>query len=249
MATKKTTTPKAVKPKVEKKAKKAVATGSLEAAIYSISGKETGKISLSESFFGLPWNADFIHQVITSMQSNARQGSAHAKNRSEVRGGGKKPWRQKGTGRARHGSSRSPIWVGGGTTHGPRNDKNYDRKINKIMKAKAVSMILSKKLKEGEVIFVDTLSMKEPKTKEAVAVLKGISSVKGFESLSTKRKNAALIGIPEASGAIHKSFRNIGSIAIDEVRNWSPVDLMNHKYAVIVNPEASVKTLETRLSK
>ena len=241
MATKKT-----VK-KVEKKEKKVSVAGPMEAVIYSVTGKETGKISLSESLFGTPWNADFMHQIITSMQSNARQGAAHAKTRAEVRGGGKKPWQQKGTGRARHGSSRSPIWVGGGTTHGPRNDKNYDRKINKSMKAKAVSMILSRKLKEGEVIFVDTLSMKEPKTKEAIAAIKGIASIKGFETLATKRKNAALIGISEASSAVHKSFRNIGSIAIDEIRNWNPIDLMNHKYAVIVNPEVSVKTLVTKL--
>jgi large subunit ribosomal protein L4 len=249
MATKKTTkTVKAAAPKKEKKEKKVVAAGSMEAVIYSTGGKETGKISLPESVFATPWNADFMHQVITSMQSNARQGSAHAKTRSEVRGGGKKPWQQKGTGRARHGSSRSPIWIGGGTTHGPRNDKNYDRKINKSMKAKAVSMILSRKLKEGELIFVDTFSMKEPKTKEAIAMIKGIASVKGFETLGTKRKNAAVIGISEASSAIHKSFRNIGSVAIDEIRNWNPLDLMNHKYAVIVNPEVSVKTLETKLA-
>ncbi len=244
MATKKTTT-KAEK--TEKKAKKAVEAGSLEAVMYTAAGKEAGKIALPESFFATPWNADFMHQIITSMQSNARQGGAHAKTRAEVRGGGKKPWQQKGTGRARHGSSRSPIWVGGGTTHGPRNDKNYDRKVNKVMKAKAVSMILTKKFKDGEVIFVDALSMKEPKTKDAIAAIKGIASVKGFETLGTKRKNAAVIGLSEASSAIHKSFRNIGSVIIDEIRNWNPIDLMNHKYAVIVNPEASLKTLEAKL--
>jgi large subunit ribosomal protein L4 len=232
-----------------KKEKKVASTGSLEAVVYSTSGKETGKIELPESFFGLSWNADFMHQIITSMQSNARQGSAHAKTRAEVRGGGKKPWQQKGTGRARHGSSRSPIWIGGGTTHGPRNDKNYDKKINKTMKAKAISMILSRKLKDGEVIFVDSLSIKEPKTKDAMSAIRGISSVKGFEMLANKRKNAAIIGIPESSPAIHKSFRNIGSVAIDEIRNWNPIDLMNHKYAVIVNPEISVKTLQTKLAK
>lgn len=230
-----------------KKEKKVAPSGSLDAVVYSVAGKETGKISLSESFFATPWNADFMHQIITSMQSNARQGAAHAKTRSEVRGGGKKPWKQKGTGRARHGSTRSPIWVGGGTTHGPRNDKNYAKKISKSMRVKAISMVLSRKLKDGEIIFVDSLSIKAPKTQEAVSFLKGISSIKGFEMLSSKRKNAALIGIPEASAVIHKSFRNIGSVAIDEVRNWNPVDLMNNKYAVIINPEVSVKTLTAKL--
>lgn len=232
-----------------KKEKKVAASGSFEATVYSTSGKETGKISLPESFFGTAWNADFMHQIITSMLANARQGAAHAKTRAEVRGGGKKPWKQKGTGRARHGSSRSPIWVGGGTTHGPRNTKSYEKKISKSMRVKAVSMMLSQKLRDGEILFVDSLSMKEPKTQEAIKIIKNISSVKGFEMLATKRKNAALIGIPEASAAIHKSFRNIGSIAIDEVRNWNPVDIMHHKYAVIVSPEASVKTLTSKLSK
>jgi len=95
----------------------------MDATIYNKEGKSAGKIALSEKAFGLSWNADLVHQVMVSMMSNARQPIAHTKTRGEVRGGGKKPWRQKGTGRARHGSTRSPLWVGGGVAHGPRNDK------------------------------------------------------------------------------------------------------------------------------
>src|SRR3954467_5139183 len=109
----------------------------MESTVYNQKGKEVGKIQLAEQIFGLKWNADLVHQVVTSMESSARTNVAHTKNRGEVSGGGKKPWQQKGTGRARHGSIRSPIWVGGGVTHGPRKDKDYDRKINKKMKAKA----------------------------------------------------------------------------------------------------------------
>src|SRR4029078_6219347 len=98
--------------------------------------------------FGLPWNADLVHQVISSLKTDARKPVAHTKTRGSVRGGGKKPWQQKGTGRARHGSIRSPLWVGGGVAHGPRNDKNFDRKVNKKMKAKALYTILSKKFKD-----------------------------------------------------------------------------------------------------
>ena len=103
----------------------------LKNPVYNISGKEVSNVSLPEAIWGVPWNADLVHQVVIGMQANTRTGLANAKMRGEVSGGGKKPWRQKGTGRARHGSTRSPIWKGGGVSHGPRSDKNYDQKINK----------------------------------------------------------------------------------------------------------------------
>src|SRR3972149_5550000 len=139
----------------------------MEEKLYNQEGKEVGKLELPEYVFNLPWNADLVHQVSVSMMANIRMPLAHAKTRGEVRGGGKKPWRQKGTGRARHGSSRSPIWVGGGVTHGPRNDKIFDKKVNKKMKAKALYTILSAKYKKGEVLFVDDLSLRAIKTKDA----------------------------------------------------------------------------------
>ena len=160
----------------------------MDATIYNLKGKEAGTISLPESVFGLKWNADLVHQVVTSMESTARSTVAHTKNRGEVRGGGKKPWQQKGTGRARHGSIRSPIWVGGGVTHGPRNEKVFDRKVNKKMKAKALYTILSAKYKKGEVLFVDDLSLRAIKTKDARDTLASLSKVKGYTDILNKRK-------------------------------------------------------------
>ena len=118
------------------KNKKAIV--SLDAEVYSKDGKKVSDFSLPSEVFGLNWNADLVHQVITSLQTAARHPYAHAKTRGEVSGGGKKPWKQKGTGRARHGSTRSPIWVGGGVAHGPNKEKNFDRKVNKKTKNTAI---------------------------------------------------------------------------------------------------------------
>ena len=103
----------------------------MKSDVYTTKGTKASAIELDEIVFGAPYNKDLVYQVVVAMQSNARQGSAHTKNRGEVRGGGIKPWRQKGTGRARHGSRRSPLWVGGGVTFGPRNDKDYSKKTNR----------------------------------------------------------------------------------------------------------------------
>ncbi len=250
--TKKTTTKSASKTekveKVEKapKVTKPKAEVNLEANVFDMEGKSAGNITLPESIFGLSWNADLVHQVVTSMMTDAREPIAHAKMRGEVAGTGKKPWQQKGTGRARHGSRRSPIWVGGGTTHGPRNDKNYARKVNKKMKTKALFTLLSKKLKDGEVVFIKSLDLAEPKANNARSVLSRVAEGTKNPMLLKKVKNAAIISLPEISTNTKLGFQNFGNIEVVETRNLNPLTLINYKYIVIVSPEASLVTLGSR---
>ncbi|MBX4200384.1 50S ribosomal protein L4 [Candidatus Parcubacteria bacterium] len=215
----------------------------MEAAVYDIQGKKKSMVKLPEDVFGLSWNADLVTQVANSLASSKRTPVAHTKNRGEVRGGGKKPWQQKGTGRARHGSTRSPIWVGGGVTHGPRNEKNYERKVSKKMKAKALYTILSKKYKEGEILFVDSLGLKEAKTREAVKALSTLSSVKGFERLLSKKNNSAVIALADKNRETQRSFKNLSNLEVLEARNLHPLTLLAHKFVVIENPEVSLKAL------
>lgn len=234
---------------VKKSAPKAKSVSTaLEVSVLDAKGKEKGKVKLPESIFGVRWNGDMVHQVVVSLLANARLPYAHTKDRSEVRGGGAKPWRQKGTGRARHGSRRSPIWIGGGVTFGPRKERNYSKKVNRKMRTKALITILSRKLKEGELIFVDDISIKEPKTKEASQILTSLAKVKGNEALTAKKKNAALILLPARDINTAKSFRNLPSVYVEETRNMNPVNLLTYKFIVIAKPDEAIKFLEGKLT-
>lgn len=213
----------------------------MESIVYNQNGKEVGKVALPEAVFGVKWNADLVHQVATSMTSSARAGTAHTKTRGEVRGGGKKPWRQKGTGRARHGSIRSPIWIGGGVAHGPRSDKNYARKVNKKMRHAALASVLSTKYRDGEILFLDFLAIPEIKTREARVIISNLSRIKSLETLEKKKTNAAYFLLPRKEPVIEKSFRNIGSVEVGEARNLNVADALKYKYVVIVSPEESLK--------
>jgi large subunit ribosomal protein L4 len=217
-----------------------------EATIYNQKGTSIGTIALPAKVFGAKWRADLVHQVVEGMRSNKRAGTADTKDRGEVRGGGKKPWKQKGTGRARHGSSRSPIWVGGGVTHGPLSDKNYKRKISKKMRVQALFSVLSKKMKDGEILFVDSLSLPEAKTKKAVEVMKNLSKASGFKPLAGSKKPRVLIALYGRSEKTEKSFRNLPQLEIVFLKNLNPLDVLKYQYLLIENPEESVKFLESR---
>jgi large subunit ribosomal protein L4 len=221
----------------------------METEVYNQKGKSVGKLALPETIFGVKWNGDLVHQVVTAMQANARTPVAHTKDRSDVRGGGRKPWKQKGTGRARHGSSRSPIWKGGGVTHGPRNDKSYEQKINKKMRIKALFTVLSSKFKKGQIIFVEELSLKNIKTKDAVSVIESLSTIKGFEKITGGKNPNLYITTPAKSDTLKKSFANIKTVEIDEIKNINPVDLMTFKYIIMAQPKESIAFLGGKIEK
>ncbi len=216
-----------------------------QATIYNFEGKEVGQAELPEKIFGVKWNDDLVYQATISLQANLRRPIADTKDRSEVRGGGKKPYRQKGTGRARHGSSRSPIWRGGGVTHGPLTDKNYHQKVNKKAKAKAFLTVLSRKLADQEILFVQDLPLAQAKTKQAQVYLNNFAKA-GFTKINYKKGKRALLAWPQTNEIAGRSFRNISSAQVADLHNLNVLDLLNYKYLVIIDPVKSLTVLEAR---
>jgi large subunit ribosomal protein L4 len=229
--------------------KEATAPKRLEAKVYNMEGKEVDRIALPERIFNVRWNPDLVHQVAVAQSANARGPVAHTKGRGDVRGGGRKPWRQKGTGRARHGSIRSPLWRGGGVTFGPTKERNFERKVNKKMRRKALFSSLSKKLEDNELLFIDDVCFESPSAKEGKKVLKNLSAIKGFEAILSKRKNSAIIGLPERHMPTERSFSNFGNIAVEEWRNLNPVKILSSKYLVISHPKEAISFFERKAAK
>ena len=165
--------------------------------VVDIKGKKVSTLDLADSIFAVELNEVLVHTVIVNYLANQRQGTQSTKTRSEVRGGGKKPWKQKGTGRARHGSTRSPIWIKGGIALGPK-PRSYKYRINKKEKQNAFKMVLSSKLAEGKLIVVDKLDLKEAKTKNMKEVLSNI-----------KAEGKTLVLLPEQNETIFRAGRNL----------------------------------------
>src|SRR3989344_1027343 len=212
----------------------------MEVKVYSQEGREVKALKVSERLFGSPWKPQFVHQVWLMEEAGRRRGTAHTKDRSEVSGGGRKPWRQKGKGRARHGSIRSPLWIGGGVTHGPRTAKVYARKINKKARRKALLTVLAQKLRYREILFLEDLKVPEAKTKKGLEILKKLSKISGFEKVDPKA--STLVVLPRKDEAVWRAFRNIGHISLSEARNLNIADLLSHKFLIF--PEEVHRVLE-----
>lgn len=204
----------------------------MKVPVYNLAGDKTGEVTLPASVFGLAWNADLVHQVLRAHTANERQVVAHTKDRSEVRGGGVKPWRQKGTGRARHGSTRSPIWTGGGVTFGPTKERSFKQKINKKMNRKALLTVLSRKAKDGDVIAVEDFNIESGKTKEFAAV---------FEKLPLKKSTLLLTPVREEM--LNRAAKNVPNVTVLSARNINVPLLLSAANLVLM--KKSVKVLET----
>ena len=207
--------------------------------VYNQTGKETGTVELPSGVFGLKWNADLVHQVVTSQMANMRVHTAKTKDRREVRGGGKKPWRQKGTGRARHGSIRSPLWKGGGVTHGPLTEKNFKKKINKKMAKKALFTVLSAKARDGEIVVIDDLKFAEAKTKHAAQLFTNLMRQDNLSRIT--KGNGALVALSVQDMAVKRAMRNLPFVGIDLAKNLNAHEVMQYKYTVL--PKAAIEAL------
>lgn len=203
--------------------------------VHNLEGKKTKDIELSEAVFGVKPNDALLHQVYVSQYANRRRVLAHTKDRSERAGSGRKPWRQKGTGRARVGSVRSPIWRKGGVIFGPTKDRNFKKEVPKKMNRKAIAIALSGKLKEKELMIVEDFEMKDPKTK----LMK-----KAIENL--KLKKSILLGFSKKEKASRRAVNNLPYADGIDVENLNVFDMLNRKYLVL--SEDGVRNIEKKFA-
>ena len=198
-------------------------------SVYNIEGKEVGSIELFDAVFGVEVNEHLVHMAVVNQLANNRQGTQSAKTRSEVSGGGRKPWRQKGTGHARQGSTRSPQWTGGGVVFAPK-PRDYSFKMNKKEKRAALCSALSSKVAESQIIVLDEFKLDEIKTKKFVEVMNNLKASKALVVLEGENKNVVLSG------------RNIPTVKVTATNEINTYDVL--KYETLVVTKAAVEKLE-----
>lgn len=228
--------------------------------VHNQTGEVVKEIKLNPAIFEVKINEPLIHQVAVAQMSNARVAIAHTKNKGEVRGGGKKPWRQKGTGRARHGSIRSPLWKGGGVTFGPRNTRNFSQKINKKMKKAALFSCLSDKAQQNALVLLDKLELAEVKTKEFAKIILNLKSLLGLKEKKTKTVESKkaesvdqtkkkdlkkyslslLIVAGENVSRLSRMGRNIPGVKIMGANSLNVVDLLHYKNLLLLEDSLPV---------
>ncbi|MFH1253346.1 MAG: 50S ribosomal protein L4 [Candidatus Uhrbacteria bacterium] len=204
--------------------------------VYNQTGQEVKELILNSDCFEVKINQALVHRVAMAQEANTRQVLAHTKGRGEVRGGGRKPRKQKGTGQSRQGSTRSPIWVGGGITFGPTKERNFSIKINRVEKQKALAMVLSDKVANNRMVVVDSLIFPEAKTKLVAAMLK---------VLPINRR--VLVVAESENKAINKMTRNLVDVKALSVKSLNIVDLLNNE--TVLMSQAAVEALEKIYSK
>ena len=200
--------------------------------LFNQKGEKIKQTRLPKEIFEVSINSDLVHQVVVSQTANRRKSIAHTKDRGEVRGGGRKPWRQKGLGKARHGSIRSPIWVGGGVSFGPRKEKIFKKKIPKKMRRKALFMVLSGKVKNDLLILLEKLMLSQSKTKEMAEILKKLPC----------KNMSSLIALPEMKKDIILATRNIPKVETIQAKDLNCLDLLSFKYLIM--PKESLKVIK-----
>lgn len=204
----------------------------MKTKIYNLKGEVVGEQELNPGVFGVKVKPVVVQQVVVAQQANSRAPFAHAKGRAEVRGGGRKPWKQKGTGRARHGSIRSPLWKGGGVTFGPTKIRNFKKGINKKMKQSALRMVLSDKQANERLVVVETLALPEIKTKSIVQALSKLP-IKGHKTLLILDKEAK--NVP-------RSARNLPDVSMLGAQSLNVVDLLGSQTVIV--PISALQTID-----
>lgn len=197
--------------------------------VYNQEGVVISKKELPGDIFNIPIKEELVHFAVTVQQSRTRAGTSSTKTRGEVRGGGKKPWKQKGTGRARHGSIRSPLWKGGGVVFGPRTARNWVLRINKKVKKKALRMVLSDKACSGSLVIIDTLELQNAKTKDAVAVLSRLP----LTGAQGQKRGRVGVVIPRNTPHLSRSMRNVPKTTLLSPSRLNVVDLLKCRKLVI----------------
>ncbi len=210
----------------------------MEVDVYSFDKPEKKSLTLDKEFFDIPLNQNFLYQVIRAQNLNLKKSTAHTKTRGEVRGGGKKPWSQKYTGRARHGSIRSPLWVGGGVVFGPRNEKSYFKKINRKSKNKALFMALSAKLRDKEVVFIEDINLNgKLKTKDFLNKFKDF--VNRIFQKDFDEKQSYLIITPVPDFNLKRVSANKKNIQVISSQSVSALLILSKKYIIILKDAIS----------